>query len=193
MVTLPRENWDDYSPDQLAENLHSSGQVEAARFGDSSPLNNPTNYTYGFKTREDALGLLQITGFTENPPAALIRYKLVPPAALADTNTDTAMPAAVRDLSEETLNERLDAASSISDPTERDKPLASVATDAAEAGELEIVRKALGLLSDESRDDVTHEAAGLLVKRGLRKQAIELAKGISDDTIRNQALGELAQ
>lgn len=34
--------------------------------------------TYLFKTREGGKGLLQITGFTENPRAVKIRYKLVP-------------------------------------------------------------------------------------------------------------------
>jgi hypothetical protein len=33
--------------------------------------------TYLFKTREGGRGILQITGFTENPPAVKIRYKLV--------------------------------------------------------------------------------------------------------------------
>ena len=197
MITLPRDSWEHYRPDQLAETLHNSdnsGQEVATRFGDSSPLNNPTNYIYGFKTREGGLGLLQITGFTENPPVARIRYKLVQPTGVDETNSDTAMPAAARDLSEEALNERLDAASSMNDLTERDKPLAAVATDAARAGEVEIAKKALGLLSDQpTRDEVTHEAASLLAKRGLRKQAIEMAKGISDDTIRNQALAELAE
>jgi len=33
--------------------------------------------TFVFKTREDGIGLLQITGFTDNPPGVNIRYKLV--------------------------------------------------------------------------------------------------------------------
>jgi hypothetical protein len=33
--------------------------------------------TYLFKTREGGRGILQITGFTETPPAVKIRYKLV--------------------------------------------------------------------------------------------------------------------
>jgi hypothetical protein len=35
--------------------------------------------TYLFKTCEDGRGILQITGFTENPPGVKIRYKLVLP------------------------------------------------------------------------------------------------------------------
>src|ERR1035438_5702051 len=37
--------------------------------------------TYLFKTREGGMGILQITGFTENPSALKIRYKLVLPQA----------------------------------------------------------------------------------------------------------------
>lgn len=33
--------------------------------------------TFAFKTREGGRGLLQITGFTENPRGVKIRYKLV--------------------------------------------------------------------------------------------------------------------
>ncbi len=38
--------------------------------------------TYLFKTREGGKGLLQITGFTENPRGVKLRYKLVQPAAI---------------------------------------------------------------------------------------------------------------
>jgi hypothetical protein len=43
------------------------------------------------------------------------------------------------------------------------------------------------------RDDTTHEAALLLAKRGLRKQAIDLAKGIGELNLRDRTLVELAQ
>jgi hypothetical protein len=55
--------------------------------------------TYLFKTREGGRGILQITGFTENPPALKIRYKLVlaqsknlstPPVHVVHANTNTA-------------------------------------------------------------------------------------------------------
>jgi hypothetical protein len=36
--------------------------------------------TFLFKTREGGVGVLQITGFTDNPPGVKIRYKLVQPA-----------------------------------------------------------------------------------------------------------------
>ena len=75
-VTLRRDSWEQYGPEFLAESLRDLGQNVAGRFGDSSPLNNPTNYTYGFKTSEGWFGLLQVTGFTDNPRGVKIRYKL---------------------------------------------------------------------------------------------------------------------
>jgi predicted Ser/Thr protein kinase len=200
LVTLPRKSWDTYSSDQLAasfDNNDDTSQDVATRFGDASPLNNPTNYIYGFKTRAGRLGLLQVTGLSENPSAVKIRYKLVQETAVNEidgTNPVSSLPEATRAMSVDALNERLDAASSMNDLVERDKPLTAVATDAAQAGEVEIAKRALGLLSDQpTRDEVTHEVVSLLAKRDLRRQAIEMAKGISDDTIRNQALAELAE
>ncbi len=196
MITLPRDSWEHYRADQLAEALPDTGQEMTAKFGDSSPLNNPSNYVYAFKTLGGSLGLLQITGLTENPPIATIRYKLVQPTGGDETSPDkaTSAPAPADDVSVASLGDRLEAASSMSDPSERDKPLAAVATDAARAGDVDIVNKALGQISDPTmRDETTHEAAGLLAKDGLRKQAIAMAKGITDDDIRNQALAELAK
>jgi hypothetical protein len=55
--------------------------------------------TYLFKTREGGRGILQLTGFTETPPAVKIRYKLVlaqsaelspQPAHVVQANTNTA-------------------------------------------------------------------------------------------------------
>jgi predicted Ser/Thr protein kinase len=194
MTTLERNSWENYSPEQLAESLRDSGQDVGERFGDSSPLNNPTNYTYGFKTREGRLGLLQITGFTDNPSVAKIRYKLIQPTAADKTDLNPPMPAEARNFSQEALNERLEAASSINNATERDKPLAAVAIDAAKAGVVEIVTKSLAQINDQTmRDETTFKATLLLAKCGLKKQAIEIAKGINDDHTRDQALFELAQ
>jgi len=69
-----------------------------------------------------------------------------------------------------------------------------VAIDAAKAGEVVLTKQALGeMYYIAERDAATHDAAMLLEKRGLRKQAIEIAKGITDYTTRNQTLAELAQ
>ena len=94
----------------------------------------------------------------------------------------------------EVLAERLEAASSITDVVEKDKPLAAVALDAARAGQAEIVKKALAQMLDlTERSATTHDAALLLAKQGLRKPAIEMAKAIPDLDVRDQTLSELAQ
>ena len=174
----------------MVESLHDNGQDVAAKFGDASRLNNPTNYTYGFKTRDGSVGLLQVTGFTENPPVATIRYKLVQPA----TNQVVAASGGIGKETRELLSQRLEAASSINNIIEKDKPLAAIATDAAKAGEVEIAKQALAqMFGLMKRDETANKSALLLAKCGLRKQAIEMAKEISNFTIRDRTLSELAQ
>ena len=93
----------------------------------------------------------------------------------------------------ETFSDRLEAASTIADTTTRDKALRTLAADAARAGDVEIVKSALGGMVDmEERDAATHDAALQLAQDGLRKDAIELAKGIADPDIRDQVMTALA-
>jgi predicted Ser/Thr protein kinase len=94
----------------------------------------------------------------------------------------------------EKLSDRLAAAATITDPEIRDKSLAALAEDAAKAVEMEIVKSALGQMTDiDKHDAVAHESARLLAKAGHLKQAIETAQGISDADLRDKALAELAQ
>jgi hypothetical protein len=147
-----------------------------------------------FKTREGRMGVLQIVRFTDNPPAARIRYKLIQPSAAEETKAETARSPLSRWAIRAALDERLEAAASINDGTQRDEPLAAVAADAAKAGDVDIVKRSLAGMNDRMKqDEATHEAALLLGKRGSRKQAIELAKGINDYNIRDQTLSELAK
>ncbi|MEI6074457.1 MAG: protein kinase [Verrucomicrobiota bacterium] len=72
-VPLPATQWDHLTPQQ------ASVQIKAApvqAFVQFSPV---TNFpaTYAFQTREGGMGLLQFTGFTENPRDVKLRYKLV--------------------------------------------------------------------------------------------------------------------
>jgi serine/threonine protein kinase len=190
LITLKRDDWDNASPESVAESLHDTGQDVEVKFGDTSRLNHPTNFTYGFKTRDGRPGLLQVIGFTENPSGVKIRYKLAPAPA---TNA-AAMTFAKASRARDELNERLEAASNITDPGEKDAPLAALANDAAKLGEADIVRNSLSQMIDLTRrDEATHEAVMLLAKRGLRKSAIDLAKGISESTLRDRTLVELAQ
>ena len=69
-----------------------------------------------------------------------------------------------------------------------------MAIDAAKAGEVGIVMKAASqILELQTRDETRREACRLLAKRGMRRQAIEIAKSMIDSTIRSQTLSELAE
>ena len=77
MTILKRDEWDSYNPEKFAGALHDLGRNVALKFGQAEPLNGETNYTYAFKTSAGQFGLLQITGYTDNPRGVKIRYKLM--------------------------------------------------------------------------------------------------------------------
>jgi len=189
MTTLKREDWEAASPKSIGGSLRDTGHDVAARFGDASLLNNPTNFTYGFKTRAGLIGLLQITGYTEDPSGVKMRYKYFQPA----TNRDSMATGASKDM-REVLSSRLEAAGEINGTSAKDRALAGIAADAAKAGEVTIVQQAVEQISNlTARDLAIQQAALLLTKRGSRKQAVELAKEINNPTQRDQTLSELAQ
>jgi hypothetical protein len=173
-------------------NYRPAMQLDSREYGGPvvSLLTHDQSVNWFFKTRTGQMGVLQIANFTDNPPAATIRYKLLKPAptdkSLARDETQQA--------SREVLNYRLEAASSISDSSQKDKPLASVATDAAMTGEVEVAKQALAQIDDQTtRDQTTQSVARLLAKRGLQKSALEIAKGITDSDLRDKTLAELAE
>ena len=190
MATMPRGSWEQATPASVAEALHDNGQDVAARFGDASWLNNPTNYTYTFKTRDGFVGLLQVVGFNETPPGVKLRYKLFRPS----TNQVLAASDAAGKNVWENLSARLEAASNMMESTGKDKALAAIAVDAAQAGAAEIARQTIQeMMSMSLRDETMQKTALVLAKHGLRKQAIEMAKGIANTATRDQTLAELAQ
>jgi len=135
-----------------------------------------------FQTRDGSQGVLQIVDFTEEPDAVKIRYKLVG-SALNDSAEKR-----------EELSARLEAAEMISNQSEKDKALSVVATDAARAGEIDTVSAAIEQISASSyRDQASLDSVRLLAKRGLRKEAIQIAQRISSNMTRDLALAELAQ
>jgi len=82
----------------------------------------------------------------------------------------------------------------ISNQWEKDKALSLVATDAARAGEFDTISAAIDQIGAlNTRDQASLDSVRLLAKRGLRKQAIEIAQRISNSTTRDLALSELAQ
>jgi hypothetical protein len=76
MHTLKINDWEDYTADLLADSLYRT-DTSSRVILEPAFLNSATNYTSAFKTRENKLGLMQITGFTDNPRGVKIRYKLV--------------------------------------------------------------------------------------------------------------------
>jgi len=162
--------------------FHSAVQLGSGNGPIVNRLTRDQSVLWFFKTRDGGRGVLQIVGFTEDPNAARIRYKLVGSAA--------------KDSAEEReqLSARLEAAAMIGGQTERDKALSVVATDAARAGEVETVSDAIDRITTSSyRDQAALDAVRALAKRGLRKEAIQVAQKINGTTTRDLALSELAQ
>jgi len=107
---------------------------------------------------------------------------------------DTAVSDEAGKISRETLRARLEAASVIRESAVKDKSLAALATDAAKAGEVDLVKDSLRQMYETSRrNQAAHDSALLLARRGLREQALEIAKTIVENTVRDQTLSELAQ
>ena len=135
-------------------------------------------------TRDGTKGLLQLGSVTDEPRGVKVRYRLLAPAL---------SPEASSKLSFKSLTERLDAADGIGNLEERSRAFARLSTDAAKAGEVDLVRNALQRISSiETRDQATLEAVRLLARRHLRRPAIDIAKTISSNEMRDQALSELA-
>jgi predicted Ser/Thr protein kinase len=96
--------------------------------------------------------------------------------------------------SRETLQTRMDAATAITSPEARSKAMTTLAADAAKAGEWVLARTALSQINSvDQQNQTASEVAHLLAQRGLRKQAVEIAKTIGDLTLRDSTLSDLAQ
>ena len=74
-LQVPNTYWDSVKVDSLGKsNLWERGEPgRPARMTAQGEL----PVTYFFKTREGGIGVLQITGFNENPKGVRIRYKLL--------------------------------------------------------------------------------------------------------------------
>jgi predicted Ser/Thr protein kinase len=179
-------DWDNLRPQQVRDAIEGSQRAtKVSNHGDGPIVNLLTREQsdiWFFKTRDGSQGVLQMVGFTEEPAAVKIRYKLV--------------GSAVNDSAEvsEALAARLDAATMISNQTEKDKALSQVAKDAAKAGEINLVYSAVDQIGASStRDQTSLDSVRLLTKRGLRKEAIQIAQRISSNMMRDLALSELAR
>ena len=75
ILAAPTNGWDTLTPIDVAYhwNLLQDQPMQMKMFGAKSGQSD----TYFFRTREGGVGLLQITGFTEDPRGVRLRYKLV--------------------------------------------------------------------------------------------------------------------
>jgi hypothetical protein len=146
-----------------------------------------------FKTREGGMGVLQILGFTDDPNGVKIRYQLVEKTRKVQDDSSAASSTETIN-STENLMARLEAAQMMNNVGEKDKSIAAITLDAAKAGEVELVKRSLQQISNVTKSGETaHEAVRLLARRGLRKQAIQIANTINNVALRDQALSELAR
>ena len=130
-------------------------------------------------TRNGARGLLQIDGFTDDPPGIKVRYKLLEKGSRT---------------SRESFTDRLEAASAISNNEDRSLAFAKLATDAAKIGVVDLVTVALQRITDNmARDQASLDSARILARGHHKRQAIEIAKTIGEIGMRDLALSELAQ
>jgi hypothetical protein len=135
-------------------------------------------------TRDGTRCLLQFCGLTDEPRGVKVRYKLLVAASTLAKSSK---------LSLQSLTERLDAADGISSMSDRSHAFARLATDAARAGQVDLVRNALQrIVSVEMRNQATLDAVRLLARRNLRRPAIDIARTISNNEMRDRALSELA-
>ncbi len=72
IAAVPPSTWEETSV------VDVSNQLARTRIQETVPLNGQNNFsTWLFQTREGGMGILQITGFTDNSRGVKIRYKLV--------------------------------------------------------------------------------------------------------------------
>jgi hypothetical protein len=94
----------------------------------------------------------------------------------------------------EQLKGRLEAANKMTNLTDRNQALQSIAEDAATAGAAEIVTAALeGITNLGLRNDTAAECALRLARRGDTKAATTVAESITNLSKRNEVLGKIAK
>ena len=190
------DDWESITPEQVRLGVapDNTNATPLDSRGPSGPtvhlLTRDESATWFFKTREGAMGVMQLVNFTDDPPAAKIRYKLI-----QQTNGNgVTVPLRVDNTSADVLESRLQAAAMMTEFDGKNTALTRVANDAAKAGNIRVTTEALQQINDfTARSQAGLAAVRSLVKRGLRKLALEVAKTIQDLSIRNQALAELAQ
>jgi hypothetical protein len=182
----------------VADDSNISNAVYAATQSDTQEQSRTTGVEaaingtqlMSFVTRDGTEGLLQLANDIEDGSSVRVRYKLLEKEGSSGPPGREAARMRLR----ESLEERLEAAGSISGSEERGKAFARVAMDAARAGEPDIVETALQSVNNMSVHDQTAlDAVRVLAKRHLRRQGIAIARNIFSNEMRDRALAELAQ
>jgi hypothetical protein len=184
ITELGNDDWDGATPEVIRSGLETTAEGEP--LVSMQPQEDGAR-TYAFKTRDATLGILQVVERLDSPVAGMkIRYKLV----------QTINPSSADSLqqSDENLRDRLQAASAILSNNSRDAAATRVALDAARTGHADVVRDALAtIISTNAKNDAAHAAALALAKRGMRKQAIDIATQITASYQRDATLAEIAK
>ncbi len=183
---LDSEDWNQMTPAQLDSALAAAASDSDSLLKMEAPEDGYN--TYAFRTREGARGMAQVTLADAERGAVKLRYKLVEKGG----GGPRAISAKDRKALQENLSARFEAAILISNTNDRDEALATLTKDAASAGEADLIRQFISMISNsETQGEAAHDAAIMLAKRGQMKQATAIAQTISEGHIRDQTLSEL--
>lgn len=91
------------------------------------------------------------------------------------------------------MSSRLDAALAMKADTSRHNTLVRVAQDAAEAGDGDVVLKAIAAIdAGTARDNLCSTCSKALAKKGKTSEATAVAMQLANDTSRNNLLSQIA-
>lgn len=90
------------------------------------------------------------------------------------------------------LSDKLNAALAMDKGTPRHNTLCQIATEAASAGEVDLVFKAITEIDPNHRNNLLSTCSKALAKHGKTPEAVSLAKQITNDTSRNNLLAQIA-
>jgi hypothetical protein len=76
LIPVDKSAWENMSPQAVVAAV-APVKMDTTRWTMGTTLTNGLPATHLFKTSEGGMGILQITGFTGNPPGVQMRYKLV--------------------------------------------------------------------------------------------------------------------
>ncbi len=194
--------WDDLTANQLEEPTNGCPayflgiKLFAKRYR-YAPTNLPG--PIAFSTRDGTDGILQITGFTENPRGVKLRYKLVQPSTRTNKSNDVIRSENGNQLissakSREDLLIRLKAAESISELETKSDVLFSLVREAIKSNELDLAKQAASEINVvETSDQAIRDIAFAFKQNGQLREAIKMAETMSIVEEHDKTLLELSK